>query len=85
MESGSHSRSTFDDLNSILFYQMERLMNSKGEQLKKEIERSREVSTLAKNITTNHANAINLMKLQASEHMALNCEVAVPKMLGGGS
>ena len=83
MTSGNDNRNVFDDLTGALFHQMERLMNSKGDQLLQEIDRSREVSNLAKNINANHANAINAAKLQASEHDSLNCRVVVPRMLGG--
>lgn len=75
---------TFDDLNNALFTQMERLMCSTGDSVKEEIERSKAVGTLADGIIGNYTNAINLLKLQASEHMVLDSKVAVPKMLGGG-
>jgi hypothetical protein len=75
---------TFDDLNNALFAQMDRLANASGEDVEKEIERSRAVGNLAGNIIANYNTAINLMRFQASEGMDLAGTVAMrPKMLGG--
>lgn len=82
MDNGS--RNAFDTLNDTLFHQMERLMNAKGDQLGKEIERSRSVSGLASNIISNHSNAINLLRFQAHESGVLDGKAVMPKMLGGG-
>lgn len=76
---------TFDDLNNALFAQMDRLANASGDDVEKEIERSRAVGNLAGNIIANYNTAISLMRFQADEGMDLASRVAMrPKMLGGG-
>lgn len=76
---------TFDDLNNALFAQMDRLANANGDDIEKEINRSRAVGNLAGNIIANYNTAISLMRFQAEEGMSLSDRVAMrPKMLGGG-
>ena len=77
---------SFDDLNTALFAQMERLANATDEEaIKREIDRSEAVGKLATSITANARNAIDVMKFQYAEGMDLAGMVATrPKMLGGG-
>ena len=76
--------SALQTLNDTLIFQMGRLMDAKGEELEREIIRSRQVSSLAGNIILNHKNAIDLMRFQAQEEAFLDSKIAVPKMLTGG-
>ena len=75
----------FDTLNFALFAQMDRLLEAENEEaVLREIERSRAVSGLAKNIISNYQTAVGLMKLQAEEGMEMTQIMSsCPKMLGG--
>ena len=76
---------TFDDLNTALFAQMDRLANASGDDIEKEIERSRAVGKLAGNIISNYNTAISFMRFQAEECLDISDRISMhPKMLGGG-
>ena len=57
-------KNTLTDLNNHLFAQMERLSeeSTKGDDLKEEIERSRAISSIAKDITSNATVVLNAQK-----------------------
>ena len=77
----------FDDLNTALFAQMEKLQSidpSDKEKMEQAIEQSRAVSQLAGNIISNANTAISLLKYQSMEGMDLDGIAATtPKMLKG--
>lgn len=74
---------TFDDLNNILFEQLERLKGAKGDELKTEIERSRSMAGIAKNVIGNARLAYDIVNLQTSAGMSLEKVTAnAPKLLG---
>lgn len=76
------TKNTLGDLNNILFESMERLNDTdvKGEALKEEIERTRAISGVAKDIIVN-ANLV----LQASKFQddRMDANAKTPKMLEG--
>ena len=78
----SKTRNTLGDLNNHLFMQLERLGDEdlSGDDLLKEIARSKAISDIAKNVIEN-ANVV----LQAQKHMAeyKGTDVTVPRMLEG--
>ena len=75
-------RNTLGDLNNFLFAQLERLDNEEleGEELLKEIARSKAISEIAKNVIEN-ANVV----LQAQKHMDefRGTDSTMPRMLEG--
>ena len=81
-ESKSKVRNTLGDLNNFLFAQLERLDNPdlEGDELLKEIARSKAISEISKNVIEN-ANVV----LQAQKHMAeyRGTGETVPRMLEG--
>ena len=78
----SKTRNTLGDLNNHLFMQLERLGDEdlSGDDLLKEIARSKAISDIAKNVIEN-ANVV----LQAQKHMAeyRGTGETVPRMLEG--
>ena len=78
----SGTRNTLGDLNNHLFMQLERLGNEElsGDDLLKEIARSKAISDIAKNVIEN-ANVV----LQAQKHMAeyKGTDETMPRMLEG--
>lgn len=76
------SRNTLGDLNNHLFMQLERLNEEEisGEELEKEINRSRAITSVAKEIISN-ANLILRAKIEIQEHIGDQKEL--PKMLEG--
>jgi len=67
-------KNTLSDLNDHLFDQLKRLSTSKGEGLKEEIERTRAMSGLAKEMIEN-------AKLALEAHRTIGNKGAKPKML----
>ena len=78
----SKLRNTLGDLNNHLFMQLERLGDEdlSGDDLLKEIARSKAISDIAKNVIEN-ANVV----LQAQKHMAeyKGTDETMPRMLEG--
>ena len=75
-------RNTWGDLNNFLFAQLERLDNEEleGDELLKEIARSKAISEISKNVIEN-ANIV----LQAQKHMDefRGTDAKMPRMLEG--
>jgi hypothetical protein len=74
-------KNTLEDLNNHLFAQMERLSDEdlSPEELQKEIERSKAVTTVANAIVSN-----GRLALDAQTKLAPDNKKAAPKMLGVG-
>ena len=75
-------RNTLGDLNNHLFMQLERLNDEdvKGEQLTEEIERSKAITNIAKEIIANGTLVLQAKKLQDGK---MNIDDKLPKMLEG--
>lgn len=76
------TRNTLGDLNNHLFAQLERLGEEDltEEQLEKEINRTRAITSVAKEVISN-ANLVLRAKIQVQEHIGNKEEM--PKMLKG--
>lgn len=74
---------TLDHLNNYLFDQLERLNDSSltGEKLEEEINRSKAISSVAKNIIDNGRLVLDAHKFKDD---MWNAEARLPKMLEGG-
>ncbi|QTH44937.1 hypothetical protein J4772_11350 [Cohnella sp. LGH] len=77
-------RNTMGDLNNHLFAQLERLNDESlsDEQLKKELERAKAVSSVASQIISNGFLVLKAVQMKGDN---LNADTKVPKMLEGGS
>ena len=75
-------KNTLGDLNNHLFMQLERLNDEdvKGEQLTEEIERSKAITNIAKEIIANGTLVLQAKKLQDGKN---NIDEKIPKMLEG--
>lgn len=73
-------KNTLNDLNNHLFAQLERLGDEdlKGEELKEELNRSKAVSDIAKNIVSNGNLILQAQKFQDNR---LDANATLPKML----
>ena len=73
-------KNTLGDLNNHLFMQLERLNDEdvKGEQLTEEIERSKAITNIAKEIIANGTLVLQAKKLQDGK---MNIDDKLPKML----
>ncbi|MGJ0122140.1 hypothetical protein HMPREF2905_00905 [Staphylococcus sp. HMSC078E07] len=73
-------KNTLNDLNNHLFAQLERLGDEdlKGEELKEELNRSKAVSEVAKNIVSNGNLILQAQKFQDNR---LDANASLPKML----
>ncbi|MBC2955361.1 MULTISPECIES: hypothetical protein [Staphylococcus] len=73
-------KNTLNDLNNHLFAQLERLGDEdlKGEELKEELNRSKAVSDVAKNIVSNGNLILQAQKFQDNR---LDANATLPKML----
>ncbi|MCI2898664.1 hypothetical protein QP635_07935 [Staphylococcus hominis] len=73
-------KNTLNDLNNHLFAQLERLGDEdlKGEELKEELNRSKAVSEVAKNIVSNGNLILQAQKFQDNR---LDANATLPKML----
>ena len=76
------ARNTLGDLNNHLFAQLERLGEEelKGEQLKEEINRTKSISEIAKNIIANGTLALNVQKFYEGDEK-MNADAKKPRML----
>lgn len=75
----------FDDLNNALFAQLDRLQAATGEDVEREIARSKAVSDLAGNVVDNMSNAVKVAQIMSNEGMDVSgMRKAMPRMLGGG-
>lgn len=75
-------RNTLTDLNNHLFEQLERLGDSEEETLEVEIDRSKAVSTIAKNIIDNGRLALEAERFIDDR---IDAERRLPRMLTGDS
>lgn len=77
---GRSMKNTLNDLNNHLFAQLERLGDEdlKGEELKEELNRSKAVSDVAKNIVSNGNLILQAQKFQDNR---LDANATLPKML----
>ena len=75
-------RNTLGDLNNFLFAQLERLDNEEleGDELLKEIARSKAISDIAKNVIEN-ANVVLQVKKYTNE--LISADDSMPRMLEG--
>lgn len=75
------TRNTMEDLNNHLFEALETLKDKdlKNEDLEKELERSKAVSMLAKDIISNANLALDVMKFKDDR---FDIDRQMPKMLG---
>lgn len=75
-------KNTLNDLNNHLFAQLERLSdeNLKGEELKEELNRSKAVSDVAKNIVSNGNLILQAHKFQDDR---MDAEAKLPEILEG--
>lgn len=75
-----YEKNTLNDLNNHLFAQLERLGDEdlKGEELKEELNRSKAVSEVAKNIVSNGNLILQAQKFQDNR---LDANASLPKML----
>ncbi|MEJ7440062.1 hypothetical protein WL735_10270 [Staphylococcus hominis] len=73
-------KNTLNDLNNHLFAQLERLCDEdlKGEELKEELNRSKAVSEVAKNIVSNGNLILQAQKFQDNR---LDANATLPKLL----
>ena len=73
-------KNTLNDLNNHLFAQLEQLGDEdlKGEELKEELNRSKAVSDVAKNIVSNGNLILQAQKFQDNR---LDANATLPKML----
>ncbi|MDH9161276.1 hypothetical protein PYL56_07835 [Staphylococcus succinus] len=76
-------RNTLGDLNNHLFEQLERLNDDdlQGDDLKRELERSKAVATIAKGIIDNGNLVLEAQKFNDDR---LNIDADMPKLLNGG-
>lgn len=75
-------RNTLGDLNNYLFAQLERLDDEdlKGEELKEEMERTKHICLIARNIIENASIVLNAQKLMDDR---MDADRKLPKMLEG--
>lgn len=76
------TRNTLGDLNNILFEALERLNDGemKGEELKEEINRSRAISGVAKDVVSNANLALEARKFKDDRY---DIKEELPRMLEG--
>ncbi|MBM0849952.1 hypothetical protein K4T82_06180 [Staphylococcus epidermidis] len=74
------TKNTLNDLNNHLFAQLERLSDEdlKGEELQEELNRSKAVSDVAKNIVSNGNLILQAHKFKGEQ---MNADAKLPKML----
>lgn len=74
------TKNTLNDLNNHLFAQLERLSDEdlKGEELQEELNRSKAVSDVAKNIVSNGNLILQAHKFKDEK---MNADAKLPKML----
>lgn len=74
------TKNTLNDLNNHLFAQLERLSDEdlKGEELQEELNRSKAVSDVAKNIVSNGNLILQAHKFKDEQ---MNADAKLPKML----
>lgn len=76
----SGPKNTLNDLNNLLFEQLERLNDVEGEDLTREIERSKAVSNIARNIIDNGKLVLDAEKFTDDR---FNVDKKMPRMLIG--
>lgn len=76
------TRNTLNDLNNHLFEQLERLNDVEEDELSTEIERSKAVSSIAKNIIENGKLVLDAQKFSDGK---VDANKNVPRMLVGGN
>lgn len=78
------TRNTLNDLNNHLFEQLERLSDAgTEEEIKQELDRSKSVSDIAKNVIENGKLVLEAQRFKHDDRMDTNREV--PRMLTGDS